>query len=76
MYYITINVQYVRYSTGRKIKYFIVLFYRLSILCGAAKNSLRGTDMLIVIHRFTDLVMKILLFLHSLLITVGLILIH
>jgi hypothetical protein len=24
MYYITINVQYVRYSTGRKIKYFIV----------------------------------------------------
>jgi hypothetical protein len=28
MYYITINVQYVRYSTGRKIKYFIV--YRLS----------------------------------------------
>jgi hypothetical protein len=29
MYYITINVQYVRYSTGRKIKYFIVLsFYR------------------------------------------------
>ncbi len=27
MYYITINVQYVRYSTGRKIKYFIV--YRL-----------------------------------------------
>jgi hypothetical protein len=28
MYYITINVQYVRYSTGRKIKYFIV-FYRL-----------------------------------------------
>jgi hypothetical protein len=30
MYYITINVQYVRYSTGRKIKYFIV--YRLSFI--------------------------------------------
>jgi hypothetical protein len=29
MYYITINVQYVRYNTGRKIKYFIV--YRLSL---------------------------------------------
>jgi hypothetical protein len=29
MYYITINVQYVRYSTGRKIKYFIVIVYRL-----------------------------------------------
>ncbi len=27
MYYITINVQYVRYSTGRKIKYFIVLSF-------------------------------------------------
>jgi hypothetical protein len=25
MYYIAINVQYVRYSTGRKIKYFIVI---------------------------------------------------
>jgi hypothetical protein len=25
MYFITINVQYVRYSTGRKIKYFIVI---------------------------------------------------
>ncbi len=25
MYYITINVQYARYRTGRKIKYFIVL---------------------------------------------------
>jgi hypothetical protein len=24
MYYITLNVHYVRYSTGRKIKYFIV----------------------------------------------------
>jgi hypothetical protein len=31
MYYITINVQYVRYSTGRKIKYFIVIVYRLSL---------------------------------------------
>ncbi len=30
MYYITINVQYVRYSTGRKIKYFIV--YRSNIV--------------------------------------------
>ncbi len=29
MYYITINVQYVRYSTGRKIKYFIVLSFNL-----------------------------------------------
>jgi hypothetical protein len=28
MYYISINVQYVRYSTGRKIKYFIVIVYR------------------------------------------------
>jgi hypothetical protein len=34
MYYITINVQYVRYSTGRKIKYFIV--YRLSFIGIAA----------------------------------------
>ncbi len=32
MYYITINVQYVCYSTGRKIKYFIV--YRLSFRYG------------------------------------------
>ncbi len=31
MYYITINVQYVRYSTGRKIKYFIVYRYLLSL---------------------------------------------
>ncbi len=30
MYYITISVQYVRYSTGRKIRYFIV--YRLNIM--------------------------------------------
>ncbi len=30
MYYITINVQYVRYSTGRKIKYFIVIVLSLS----------------------------------------------
>ncbi len=27
MYFITINVQYVRYSTGRKIKYFIILSF-------------------------------------------------
>jgi hypothetical protein len=32
MYYITINVQYVCYSTGRKIKYFIVYRYRLSFI--------------------------------------------
>ncbi len=32
MYYITINVQYVRYSTGKKIKYFIVLSLLLSFI--------------------------------------------
>jgi hypothetical protein len=48
MYYITINVQYVRYSTGRKIKYFIV--YRLSFVYKASDvrilmraNPLQGT---------------------------------
>jgi hypothetical protein len=37
MYYITINVQYVRYSTGRKIKYFIV--YRLSFIAVIFEND-------------------------------------
>ncbi len=38
MYYITINVQYVRYSTGRKIKYFIV--YRLSFKTFSSTSDL------------------------------------
>jgi hypothetical protein len=37
MYYITINVQYVRYSTGRKIKYFIV--YRLIVHTAGGGNG-------------------------------------
>ncbi len=47
MYYITINVQYVRYSTGRKIKYFIVLLYRLYYWL-IYNDIMQSTDSLIV----------------------------
>ncbi len=51
MYYITTNVQYIRYSTGRKLKYFIV--YRLSILPSYVVRRTGTTNRVVVPARQT-----------------------